>query len=103
MFPDDFFVVPSLCRTGLDWETHQTIKNTGNASGFSNGGPRPLRGNLRSVDYKGNRALKSFYLGVLITSPVRFFLCLVNRPHKKCPDSMRSRTFSFVWQVITSL
>ena len=29
---------------------------------------------LRSVDYKGGRALKTYILGVLITSPMRFFL-----------------------------
>ncbi len=29
------------------------------------------------MDYKGNRALKTFFLGVLITSPVRFFSLLM--------------------------
>ncbi len=71
-----FFIYLCHNRTGLDRETHQTIQNAGTAS-VSNGGPRPFRGNLRSVDYKGNRALKTFFLGVLITSPVRFFSLLM--------------------------
>lgn len=53
------------------------------------------RGNLRSVDYKGDRALKTFFLGVLITSPVRFFfLCFVISFYYICNQLRITNLFS---------
>ncbi len=55
-----FFYYLCYNRIGLDRETHQLKRRTGIAL-VSNGGPRPLWGNLRSVDYKGGRALKTYF------------------------------------------
>ena len=71
-FPPAFFITFALTASGYIGRLINKDRIPRPAL-VSNGGPRPTRGNLRSVDYKGGRALKTFFLGVLITSPVRFF------------------------------
>jgi len=66
LFPYTF----AQSRAGLDRETHQIIQNTGKAS-RSNGGPHLLKRQPCVGGLQRTRALKSFYPGVLITSPVR--------------------------------